>query len=237
MSWLDLTRRALVAACVAVAPVATAATLSTLSACASATREAQSPEAIVLAFARALSDGKPEAAYALMSSEYRRRVSFAAWQKTLVENAQEAIEIGNALAHRQGRADVQALVHDADGQEVRLKREGKRWLIASDLMEFYDQSTPRAALHAFVHAMQRKRYDVVLRLMPDADKEGVTTASMDKAWGHDSGDEVERMLSQLRSHQDDAIEVVGNRATMPYADRSRVQFLREGGRWKIEDPE
>jgi hypothetical protein len=231
MSWLDLTRRAVVAACVAVASAAT------LSACASAPREVQSPEAILLAFARALSDGKPEAAYALMSSEYRRRVSFAAWQKNLDENSQEAIEIGSAVSHRQGRAEVQALIHAADGQEVRLTREGKRWLIASDLMEFYDQSTPRAALHAFVHAMQRKRYDVVLRLMPDADKEGVTTASMDKAWGHESGDDVQRMLSQLRSHQDDPIEVVGNRATMPYAERSRVQFLREGGRWKIEDPE
>jgi hypothetical protein len=231
MSWLDLTRRAWVAARVAVVSALA------LVGCASSPREPQSPEAVLLAFARALSDGKPEAAYAMMSSQYRNRVSFAAWQKTLDENSQEAIEIGNALSHRQGQAEVQAVVHDADGQAVVLTREGQRWLIASELMEFYDQSTPRMALRAFVHAMQRKRYDVVLRLMPEADKEGVTTASMDKAWGHDSGDEVERMLSQLRNHLDDPIEVVGNRATLPYGERSRVQFLREGGRWKIEDPE
>jgi hypothetical protein len=222
-------RRAMKVTCVAVAALG--------SACATREREPQTPEATVLAFARALGDGKLDAAYGMMSPEYRARVSLTVWKKKLEENSQETLEVGNTLTHVHGPASVQAVLRDGDGHELRLEREDESWRIASDVVEFYDQSTPRAALHAFVHAMQRRRYDVVLRLMPDADKEAVTTESMEKAWGHDSRDDVERLLSQLRDHIEDPIEIAGNRATMPYADRARVQFVREAGRWKIEDPE
>jgi hypothetical protein len=191
----------------------------------------------LIAFSRALSDGKLASAYAMMSSEYRSKVSLATWQKKLEDNSQETLEISNVLAHVRGPMSVQGVLRDGDGRELRFEREGDRWRIASDVVEFYDQSTPRSALHAFVNAMQRRRYDVVLRLMPDADKETVTSESMEKAWGHSARDEVERMLTQLREHIEDPIEIAGNHATMPYADRARVQFLHEDGRWKIEDPE
>jgi hypothetical protein len=222
-------RRAMTVTCVAAAGFG--------SACATHERDLQPPEATVLAFSRALGDGKLDVAYGMMSSDYRSHVSLALWKKKLEENAQETLEIGNTLSHVRGPASIQTVLRDGDGRELHLEREGESWRISSDVVEFYDQSTPRAALQAFVHAMQRKRYDVVLRLMPDADKEAVTTESMEKAWGHAARDEVERLLSQLREHLDDPIEVTGNRATMPYAERARVQFVREDGRWKIEDPE
>jgi hypothetical protein len=222
-------RSAIAATCVASAALG--------SACAARSQETLSPEATVLAFSRALSDSKLDVAYGMMSHEYQSRVSLAAWQKTLQENSQETLEVSNKLAHARGPADVSARLRDGDGREVRLERDAAGWRIASDVVELYDQSTPRAALHSFVNAMQRKRYDVVLRLMPDADKEAITTESMAKAWGHEAHDDVERMLTELRNHLEDPIEIAGDRATMPYADRARVQFLRESGRWKIEDPE
>jgi hypothetical protein len=172
-----------------------------------------------------------------MSSDYRKRVSFEVWKAQLEDNALEATEIGNKLAHVRGPALVQSVLRDDAGREVHLEHAEDGWKVTTDLVEFYDQSTPRSALHAFVDALSRKRYDVVLRLMPNADKEGVTTDSMAKAWGYAARDDVERMLTQLRSHIEEPIEVVGNYATMPYAERLRVQFVREDGRWKIEDPE
>src|SRR4051812_32591825 len=57
------------------------------------------PEATVIAFARALNSSKPEAAYALMSNEYKQRVSFDQFKKKLEGNAQETLEISNALGH------------------------------------------------------------------------------------------------------------------------------------------
>ena len=188
-------------------------------------------------FARALSDGKPALAYGLLSNDYRRRVSLAQWQQQLEANPQEVSEAANHLAHIKSAAEVHATLRHGDGSNVELVRDDGQWLIASELVEFYDQSSPRAALKAFVAALQRRRYDVVLRLMPAAEKEGVTTETMERALGYASRDEVERMLTQLRAHLEDPIEVTGDHATLPYAEHRRVQFVREGGLWRIESPQ
>ena len=190
-----------------------------------------------MSFSRALGQGRLEEAYALMSAEYRGRVSFEEFKRQLTENPQESLEMGNALAHVKGEPRQEAVLRYGDDEELRLTRDGERWYIATPLVDFYDQSTPRAALRTFVRAMERKRYDVVMRLIPDADKEGITTERMAAAWAGDGREDVERMLENLRAHMDAPIEVVGSRATMPYGDRVRVQFVREGGTWRIEDPE
>lgn len=205
--------------------------------CASEPGPPPTPEAAVIAFARALNRAKFDEAYALMSSDYRKRVSFAQWKRRLTENPQETLDVTNALSSVRSKAEQRAVIPYDDGAELELRREGDRWYLASNVVDFYDQSTPRAALRAFVRAMERRRYDVVMRLIPSADKEGITAERMEKAWTGDERESVERMLSVLREHLDDPIEVIGNHATMPYGDHARVQFVREGQVWKIEDPE
>ncbi len=205
--------------------------------CTASAHLAETPEASVLAFARALTDGQLDAAYAMMSEDYRKRVSIEQWRRQLGENPVELAETSAALSHVEGTSHGQGVVHYGDDGEVRLQKSGERWLIASDLLTFYDQSTPRAALRAFVQAMERKRYDIVMRLIPEADKEGMTTDTMETAWSGPAHDEVERMLAGLRDHQDDPIEVTDQHASLPYGDRKCVRFLREHGVWKIEDPE
>jgi hypothetical protein len=196
-----------------------------------------SPEATITAFARALNEGNLAKAYALMSDDFRSHVSFEAWQKLMEENSQEVIEVSNSLTHVRGPARIRAeLDHEAEGDLVLVQREGK-WFVATDVARVYDQSTPRAALRAFVRAIEHKRYDVVLRLVPNADKEGMTTESLEKAWGATGRDEIARVVGNLKDHLDGPIEVVGSHATLPYGERMRVQFLREDGVWKIENPE
>lgn len=205
--------------------------------CASEPDLPQTPEAAVIAFARALNRAKFDEAYALMSSDYRKRVSFEQWKRRLTENPQETLDVSNALSRVRTAAEQRAVIPYDDGAQLELRREGDRWFLSSNVVDFYDQSTPRAALRAFVRAMERKRYDVVMRLIPSADKEGITAERMEQAWTGDERESVERMLSVLREHLEDPIEVIGNHATMPYGDHARVQFVREGEVWKIEDPE
>ena len=223
-------RRALPAACPLLA-------LLLAQGCASAPPPPPTPESTVQPFARAINAGKLEEAYALMSGEYRSRVSLEQWKKRLTDQPQEALELSNALGSVREPADQRAYVRSDDGEQLELRREGERWYLATNVADFYDQSTPRAALRAFVRAMERKRYDIVMRLVPTQDKEGITTERMEQAWSGPERESVERMLSALREHLDAPIEIVGNRATMPYGEHARVQLVREGDAWKVEDPE
>jgi hypothetical protein len=205
--------------------------------CASAPPAPPTPVATVQAFARAINAGKLEDAYALMSADYRKRVSLPQWKKRLTEQSQEALELSNALGAVREPAEQRAFVTYDDGEVLELRRDGDRWYLVTNAADFYDQSTPRAAVRSFVRAMERKRYDVVMRLIPAPDKEGITTERMQAAWSGPERENVERMLSALRENLDAPIEVVGNRATMPYGEHARVQLVREGDAWKVEEPE
>ena len=190
-----------------------------------------------MAFARAINQGKLDVAYAAMSSDYRKRVSFEAFKKSLTENPRETLALSHALTHLQPGTRQEAIVRYDDEAEIVLRREGERWLVASPVVDYYGQATPRAAITSFVRALEHKRYDVVLRLIPNADKEGITIERMEQTWSGPGREDLERLLHNLREHEDAPIELAGDRATMPYGDRMRVQLLREDGVWKIEDPE
>jgi hypothetical protein len=219
------------------APLLVAASLLPAQACAGSDTLRSTPETTVLEFSRALNQARFDDAYALMSPDYRRRVSLDAFRRQVKENPQETAEVSRALGTARGEAREEATLRYGDDAELRLERRDGRWFLATDVVDYYDQASPRAALRSFVRAMERERYDVVMRLVPEADKEGVTTDRLREAWTGEARADVQRMLHNLRANMEAPIEVVGDHATMPYGDRFRVQFLREGDVWKIEDPE
>jgi hypothetical protein len=102
---------------------------------------------------------------------------------------------------------------------------------------FYDQSTPRAALRSFIRALEQRRSDVIMRLIPSTEKEGITLKRLEQAWSGKGRDEIERIVNNLNNHLNNPIERVGKRATMPYGEYFSVEFVLEGKRWKIEKPE
>ena len=195
------------------------------------------PESTVAAFSAALREGRWEDAYAMMSKSYRRRVPFEEFRQQLDSNPAEAREAAEALAQHDGPAEEVAVVTYADGERVEMIREGGDWRIATNVVDFYDQSTPRDALRSFVRAMERERYDVIMRMVPQADMEGMSEERMREAWGGDNREEIERLIANLRAHLDNPIEQVGDRATMPYGERYTAVLVREDGLWKVEDPD
>jgi hypothetical protein len=195
------------------------------------------PEATIARFTDEIRAGRFEAAYSAMSSAYRRRVPFEEFRRHLEQNPAEARELASTLSALEGEAIVTAEVPYGDGDQIHLVLDGSRWRISGNVVDFYDQSTPRSALRSFVRAMDRERYDVVLRFVPEADREGMTVERMREAWSGEGREEIERLLANLRASLDNPIEEVGDRATMPYGERFTVQFVREGGVWKIEDPD
>lgn len=191
---------------------------------------------VVRAYARALGEGEHRAAYELMSPAFRARVTFESWQKSLADNPQEVSDASRRLARVRSQDDVHALEHSKH-EPLALTEDAGRWYIANTPIQLYDQSTPRAALRSFVAAFARKRYDVILRLMPEADKEGVTSETLTQHFGHEARDQIARMLSQLSANLDAPIEQHAQRATMPYAEHRRVTFVLERDRWRIEAPQ
>ena len=197
----------------------------------------QSPESTVRSFSRALRDGRASDAYALMSQSYRARVSLADFEAYLNDFPDESRQTARALSRRRGPARQEASLTFGDGDELRLVRDGRTWAIATDVVNYYDRSSPRAALRSLIRAMERRRYDVVLTLIPRAEREGMSESSLRDVAEGEGREELERLIAALRAAIDNPIEEVGNRATMPYGERFRVVFLREDGLWKISDPD
>lgn len=197
------------------------------------------PEDALATFARALREGDARTAYALTSERHRRRVSeedFARWMR---ESPDEIRALAEALSHPAGRAEQQAEVQIPGEGAVQLVRDDEGWRVASDVVDYYGQRTPQQALRSFVRAIARRRWDVVLRLVPAADAEGMTEASIRERWEGEAREEVERLAAGIRAALDaDApIEERGDHAVMPWGDRYRAQLVREDGLWKIEDPD
>ena len=58
-------------------------------------------------------------------------------------------------------------------ETLRLRREDGTWRVVTDVIDWYSQRTPRQAVRSFVRAVEARRWDVLLRLLPEADREAI----------------------------------------------------------------
>lgn len=147
------------------------AALAVVAAC-SAGPAQQAPSDTLRAYAAALEQGRVDEAYRLLSNEAKRSMSLEAFRRAVRDNPQDALEIAHALARPSSDPEVTATVTLPSGEELALVLEGGQWRIDAAAVDLYGQSTPRQALLGFLRAYERKRYDVLLRYVPDAEREG-----------------------------------------------------------------
>lgn len=153
-----------------------------LPACGSSSYVQQGPSDALRAYAQALQEGRIEAAYRLLSDEAKRSMSLEAFRRAVKENPEDVLEIARAIARPASDPVVTATVTMPNGEELLLVYEGGRWRLDAAAVDLYGQATPRQALVGFLRAFERKRYDVILRYVPDAEKEGLgETAAGDPA--------------------------------------------------------
>jgi hypothetical protein len=144
-----------------------------LPACATSAAVQQGPSDTLRTYAQALEQGRVDEAYRLLSDEAKRSMSLEAFRKAVQENPEDALEIAQAIARPATDPVVTATVTVPNGDELLLVYEGGRWRIDAAAVDLYSQSTPRQALLGFLRAFERRRYDVILRYVPDAEKEGL----------------------------------------------------------------
>lgn len=133
----------------------------------------QGPSDTLRAYARALEAKDVDGAYRLLSDEARRSISLEAFRRMVLENPEDVTEVARALARPAGDPSVRATVALPNGDELVLLFEDGRWRIDAAAIDLYGQGSPRQALVGFLRALERKRYDVILRYVPDAEREGL----------------------------------------------------------------
>lgn len=141
----------------------------------------QSPSGALRAYARALDEGKVDEAYRLLSDEAKRGMTVEAFRRAVKENPEDVREIARAVARPASDPVVTATVAMPNGDELLMVYEGGRWRIDAAAIDLYGQATPRQALVGFLRAFERKRYDVILRYVPEAEKEGLVAAVRSEA--------------------------------------------------------
>src|SRR5262245_24362622 len=196
----------------------------------------QGPREALRSYALALREQRVADAYSLLSRDARARVSFAEFSRMVAENAREIEDISASLLEPAEPPSVTATLSSPDGESLLLVYEGEGWHVDGSAFDLYGQSTPRAALESFVRAFDNKRYDVLLRFVPEAKRQGLSAEQLEQAWEGDQRPQVERLTQALKASLPNVhIEVLGARATVAYGPGGNVELIQEQGTWRIED--
>lgn len=186
-------------------------------------------------YGSALKNRDFNAAYDLMSSSYRGKVSREDYVRMMRDNGREVSETADRLRGKKGSIEVSAEFEYGLGDTMRLVQEDGRWKIATNPLAFYDQSSPKAALRSFIRAYRLERWDVMLRFVPNSYREKMDAKKMQAQFTGPSREQMENLVNTLEANVDESIIERGNDARMSYGDRYFVQFLKEDGAWKLRD--
>ncbi len=200
----------------------------------------QAPFDIVQSYQAALRDARFSDAYQLLSAETRSSLTYADFERIARDNPDELRETLRWLDSIDPDGAVTARLEVGNGESITLVEENGAWRLDPAVLDFYGQRTPRQCVRSFTRALERRRWDVLVRFAPRRIAEQLTAEQLRDAWERGSdADDVQRMLLALRTSTERPIEVAGERATMTYGvgNRFTMQLIREDGSWKVEDPD
>ena len=196
------------------------------------------PDRVLHDYSLAVEHGQAAEAYALLSTESKKSISFEQFQRILKENPEEARELAQSLRRPQVAAPrVTATVTGPDGESsILLIYEQGAWRVDASAIDLYSQRTPEAAVRAFLRAYDNRRFDILLKFVPEDQREGLTAAELKKAWEGDERADMDRLTGALKASLPTAkVELFGDRATLAFGAGGAVELVRESGLWKIED--
>jgi hypothetical protein len=198
---------------------------------------AAAPPGAVLAYAAAVERRDYSAAYGLMSSSYRQRLPLAEFRRQLEQDATALAVDARALRESAGRWAGRVEMALPGEDRVALVRETGGWRLEDRPLDPYGQATPRAALRAFVRAVEGRRYDVLMRLAPARFQGSLTPAKLRAFWEGEQAAQNRSLLRELRLNLTASIAEEGDEAFMTYGSNRQVHFVREDGLWRIDSPE
>jgi hypothetical protein len=197
---------------------------------------ASGPREAVRSYALALREGRTADAYALLSAEARGRVSQRDFERMVEENSREMEDISAGLLAPAEVPRVTATLTSPEGERLLLVYEDDGWRVDGSALDLYARDTPEATLASFVRAFNNKRYDVLMRFVPEAKRAGLTEEQLRRAWEGEQRPQVEQLTQALAASMPNLqVEVLGTRATATYGTGGTVELVHEQGGWRIED--
>lgn len=192
---------------------------------------------MLTAYSRAVQIGRLADAYSLLSDDAKKSISFEDFKRIIQENPEQAQELARAMDRPQaGPPRVTAKVTGADGEPLLLVYESGAWRVDGSAIDLYSQASPESAALAFLRAVENKRYDVLLRFVPDSQRDGLSEATLRSAWEGEQKQDMARLTEALKAALPNAhFEVVGERATLAYGAGGTIELVREHGAWKVEE--
>jgi hypothetical protein len=197
----------------------------------------EGPAVTVAAFGTAVARGDLRTAYGLTSTEFRRRMPFEAFAAGFKAGGDEPVALGKRMVAEAPRIAPRVEIELSLGERVPLLLEDGAWRVDGPIYEAWGQGTPRAALRTFVRALDERRYDVVLRLVPNRYRAGLSADNLRIYWEGERQKENRALLAQLRAALGAPISESGDEAHLAYPPGREARLLREGGQWKVEDPD
>ena len=182
----------------------------------------------VRAYVAALKSDSPRAAYSLLSSQTRKKISYdefaLQWKQTAQERAWQAKVLEEGL---KGNPDVgeRARVSFSDGKIVPLERDGQRWLLESELVSRSRAKRPRDALRVFSDALSSRDVGALLGVLTQRRREGL----MKQIGGFVGG---------LDKRINDKMEEYPDRAELRWDEngiRYRIVLRKEDEEWRVDD--
>jgi hypothetical protein len=183
----------------------------------------------VRAYVQALHRSDPHDAYALLSSEARKKISYdefaLAWKQGEKERAWQAKVLEDSL---KGNPDVgeRALISFPDGKLVQLEREGKTWRLENELVSRSRARQPRDAVRRFADAIAARDLTGVLNVLTQRRRDGLTR-------------QVEGFVAGIGKRINDRIDQFGSdRAELRWDEnglRYRIVLRKEDDEWRVDD--
>jgi hypothetical protein len=198
-------------------------------ACVASPRGPSSPAADgVRAYVNALQADDAHAAYALLSADTRKKLSFEefslAWKQTAAERHWQAKALEETL---RGSPDVgeRAVASVGDGKLVPLEREGNTWRLESELVTRTHAKDPADAIRMFAQAIAARDVDGALKTLTQRRRDGLQR-------------QIDGFISGLAKHADNPIDKSATRAELRWDEngiRYRIVLRKEDDEWRVDD--
>lgn len=183
----------------------------------------------VRAYLSALKSSDPRAAYGLLSSSTRKKLSYdefaLQWKQSEKERQWQVKVLEESL---KGNPDVgeRALVSFSDGKIVQLERDGREWRLESELVSRSRAKRPRDAIRLFADAVTARDVSGVLNVLTQRRREGLTK-------------QVEGFIAGIGKRINDRIDEYGSdRAELRWDEngiRYKIVLRKEADEWRIDD--